>query len=160
PVMIALPLCLAWTSVKSETTRKVELAPVAVAFAVVGVLSIPAFRRPELGPIDESGRLIQTLCDKKADEHHTLNIVLADDGPAYNINTFIVAKQLMPDSACRAELGTVVYDEMNKVPVQASYERLNNADFVLFLKPGVKPGADWSRVHDNEFRLYCERVGK
>jgi hypothetical protein len=159
PVTVALPICLAWTSLKAPQASRVGVAPALVALATGGILSIPMIRRPDIVPIQKARVLIRKLCQEPTNQSPSVRIVLADDGPSFNINTFLLAKQFEEGASCQVELDTLVYDSVNQRSLQDSLKRIDTATFVVFLKPGIAAGPDWSRVHDSEFRAYCEKVG-
>ena len=63
------------------------------------------------------------------------------------------------DSLRPADLDTLVYDAINKATPEDGFRRIDAADYVLFLRPGLPPGPGWSRVYAQDYRAYCERVG-
>jgi hypothetical protein len=54
---------------------------------------------------------------------------------------------------------TLVYEAVNKRTLENGLRRIDEADYVLFLKPSLAPGSDWARVYAADYYKYCERVG-
>jgi hypothetical protein len=163
PIMIAMPLCLAWTSIRKEPAITMAATPILAALFVGTLFSLPMISRPQVAPISRAGELLQTL-DKQSIRRQPIQgqpikIVIATDGPEFNINTFLLAEQLRRDSVRSADLDTLVYDAINKRTPEEGFKRIDTADYVLFLRPGFPPGPDWSRIYAQDYRAYCEKVG-
>ncbi len=159
PVMIAMPLCLAWTGIRKESPKSVGAVPVLAALFVGTLFSLPMTGRPQIAPIKRAGELLRTLCQEQPTPGQPTKVVIATDGPEFNINTFLLAEQLRRDNLRSADLDTLVYDAINKGTLDEGFKRIDAADYVLFLKPGFMPGPDWSRTHAQDYRAYCEKVG-
>jgi hypothetical protein len=159
PVMIAMPLCLAWNSVREKPSMTVGAAPVLAALFVGMALFLPMVRRPEIAPIRRAGDLLKTLCEEQSIQHQPIKVVIATDGPAFNNETFLLAKQIGRDRLQAVDVETLVYDAVNKRSLEDGLRRIDAANFVLFLKPGLAPGPDWTRVYAADYRAYCQRVG-
>ena len=54
---------------------------------------------------------------------------------------------------------TLAYDEVNKRSLEEGFERIDKADYVLFLKPGNSLGPDWTMTRAKDYRAHCEKVG-
>lgn len=154
PVMIAMPLSLAWTSAKKTSGTTVGATPILAALLVGTLCAIPMVGKPEITPIQHTHELLGTLSQGRP-----ITVVIATDGPEFNIDTFMLAREISPDSLRQVELDTLVYDEINKRSLEDGLKRIDAADYVLFLRPGIPPGADWMRTHAQEYRAHCERVG-
>jgi len=89
PVMIAMPIALAWTSPRKEAATKVGAAPILVALVLVTAFSIPMVAKPEIAPVRRAGELLRTLYQGKP-----IWVVIATDGPQFNIETLQLARQL------------------------------------------------------------------
>ena len=159
PIMIAMPFCLAWTSVRKEPAITVGPAPILAAIFVGTLFSLPMISRPQVAPVRRAGELLRTLCQGQPVQGQTTKIVIATDGPDFNINTFLLAEQLRRDSVRPADLDTLVYDAINKRTAEEGFKRIDTADYVLFLRPGFPPGPDWSRIYAQDYRAHCEKVG-
>jgi hypothetical protein len=159
PVMIALPLCLAWTSFRDKPSARLAAAPVITTLIMVTALSIPMVRRPELAPIHSAEKLLTTLSQRPREPGRPVKVVIATDGPAFNIDTFLLARQVRIDNLQRVALDTLVYDNVNNRTLDDGLKRVDAADYVLFLRPGFTPGADWQRVWAREYRVHSEEVG-
>lgn len=159
PVMIALPLCLAWTGTGKDSLKSVGAVPILAALFVGMLFALPMANRPQVAPIRRAGQLLETLSQQHTASRQSTKIVIATDGPEFNINTFLLAEQLRGDTGRPADLDTLVYDAINKHTVADGLQRIDAADYVLFLKPGLTPGPDWSRVYAPEYRVHCEKVG-
>ena len=159
PIMIAMPLCLAWTGIRKGRPMTVGAVPILAALFVVTLFSMPMIGRPQVAPIRRAGDLLRTLCQGQPIQGQPIRIVIATDGPEFNINTFLLAEQLRRDSSRPADLDTLVYDAINKHTSEEGFGRIDAADYVLFLRPGFPPGPDWSRVYAQDYRAYCEKVG-
>ena len=159
PIMIALPLCLAWTGVRKESKQTVGAVPVFVALVLGAALALPMVRRPEVAPIQRAGELLQTLSQDQPPQGQRIKVLIATDGPESNINVFLLVDQFRQGALRSANLDTLVYDAMNKLTVDQGLARIDAADYVLFLKPGLAAGPDWSRVYAVAYRAHCEKVG-
>lgn len=153
PVMIALPLCLAWTTTKSAP-RDTPAGSLIVALVVGALFCIPMVRRPDIAPINSAGDLLTRLQNSGV---KPVRVIIATDGFAYNIDTFLLARQLRNLRAI--QLDTLVYDAAKGHKVDEGFRRIDAADYVLFLKPGLTAGADWTRVNAADYRAHCVSVG-
>jgi hypothetical protein len=158
PVMIAMPICLAWTSDRQQSAQRVGPAPIITALLLGVALFLPMIRRPELGPIRQVGHLLKTLSRDNESKDGRVRVVIATDGPAFNVDTFLLAKQVDWNNLRNIDIDTLVYDAINNHTLDEGFKRIDTANYVLFLRPGVTPGADWSRVHASSYRQYCEKV--
>ena len=156
PVMIAMPIALAWTSPRKESAMKVGAAPVVAALFAVTLFSIPMAGKPETAPVRRAGELLRTLY-----QGQPIWVVIATDGPQFNIETLQLARQLGGDSLRPENVGTLVYDAINERTLDQGLRSIDASDYVLFLKPGSPPASDWawSRVYARDYRAYCEKVG-
>jgi hypothetical protein len=116
-------------------------------------------RRPEVGPIKRAGELLRTLSLEQSTPGQPIKIVIATDGPEFNIDTFLLARQLGRESLESVDLDTLVYDAINKRTLKDGTDRIDTADYVLFLRSDHTPGADWQRVWAQDYRYHSERVG-
>ena len=157
--MIAVPLCLAWTNPRKEPAMTFGVVPILAALFVGTLFSMPMIGRPQVAPIRRAGELIQTLAQAQSIPRQPIRIVIATDGPEFNINTFLLAEQFRRDSVRPVDLDSLVYDAINKRTPEEGFRRVDAADYILFLKPGFPPGPDWSRVYAQDYRAYCEKVG-
>lgn len=137
----------------------VGTAPVLAALVVGTAFLGPMTRRPEIAPIRHAEDLLKTLSKEQPIPGQPMKVLIATDGPAFNIDTFLLAKQIGWDSLQGADVDTLVYDAVNKRSLEDGLKRIDAADYVLFLRPGLTPGADWQRVWAQEYRAYCERGG-
>jgi hypothetical protein len=159
PMMVAMPICLAWSSTRKGSTMTVGATPILAALFVGTLFSMPMIGRPQVAPIRRTGELLRILRQGQPIQGQPIKIVIATDGPEFNINTFLLAQQLGGDSLRQADLDTLVYDAINKSTAEEGFRRIDAADYVLFLRPGLTAGPDWSRVYAQDYRTYCERVG-
>jgi len=149
-----MPLALAWTNPRKGSAMNVGAAPILAAMSVVALFSMPMVSKPEIAPIRRAAELLKTLY-----QGQPIEVIIATDGPEFNIETFQLARQLGGDSLRSASVSTIVYDAINKRRLDEGLRRIDAADYVLFLKPGSSPGPDWSRVYAQDYRAYCEKVG-
>ena len=56
-------------------------------------------------------------------------------------------------------MDTLGYDAVNKRTLQDGLKRIDEADYVVFLRPGITPGPEWGRVWAQDYRAHCERIG-
>ncbi len=159
PIMIAMPLCLAWTSIRKEPKSAVGATPIFAALVIGVLLAFPMVRRPEVAPIKRAGQLLQTLSHDQPTPRQPIKVVIATDGPEFNIDTFLLARQLGRDSLGSVDLDTLVYDAINKRTLKDGTDRIDTADYVLFLRADHAPGADWQRVWAQEYRSHSEKAG-
>ena len=159
PVMIAMPLCLAWTTTSSKQREQLGARPILGALALAAVFSAPMVRRPEVAPIQRAEDLLTTLAKQQPTQGQPIKFLIATDGPAFNIDTFLLAKQIGWDTLNRVDVDTLVYDAVNKRTLQDGLKQIDDSDYVVFLRPGLTPGANWQRVWAQEYRAYCEKVG-
>jgi len=159
PVMIAMPLCLAWTSVRKDSKLTVGAAPVFAALLLGAALAFPMVRRPELVPIQRTRDLLQTLSHDQPTPGKPIKVVIATDGPEFNIDTFLLARQIGRESLESVHLDTLVYDAINKRTLKDGTDRIESADYVLFLRPDHTPGVDWERVWAQNYRSDAEKAG-
>jgi hypothetical protein len=160
PVMIAMPLCLAWTSIRKESKPVVVgRAPLLTALLVGTLLALPMIVRPQVAPIRRAGDLLRYLCQENSVQGQPTRIVIATDGPDFNIDTFLLAERLRRDNLQPAGLDTLVYDAINKRSLEEGFRRIDAADYVLFLRSDHIPGADWARVYAQDYRAHCEKFG-
>src|SRR5260370_789616 len=139
PIMIAMPLCLAWTGIRKESKLNVGSAPVLAALLMGTVIALPMIGRPESAPIRRAGDLLRTLSQKDPIEGHPTRVMIATDGPAFNIDTFLLARQLGGDSLQPVDLDTLVYDAINKRSLEDGLRRIDAAAYVLFFPPHLAP---------------------
>jgi hypothetical protein len=159
PVMIALPVCLAWTHFRERPSARLGSAPVIAALILVTAVSIPMVHRPELAPIRSAGELLTTLSQRPRAPGRPVKVVIATDGPAFNIDTFLLARQVRIHNLQGVALDTLVYDKVNRWTLEAGLKRIDAADFVLFLRPDFTPGAGWQRIWAGEYRAHTKAVG-
>ncbi len=155
PVMIAMPLCLAWTNLRSASQATMRPAPLLAVLLVVTLFAIPMVGKPNIVPIEHAGELLKTLSQGRS-----TTVILATDGPLFNVDTFQLARQIGGNTLRPVLLDTLVYDEVNKRSLEDGLRRIDKADYVLFLKPGNSPGPDWTMTRAKDYRTYCENVGK
>jgi hypothetical protein len=159
PIMIAMPLCLAWIGIRKDSKPAVSAAPIFAALLLGTLLALPMIRRPEVVPIKRAGELLRTLSLEQSTPGQPIKIVIATDGPEFNIDTFLLARQLGRESLESVDLDTLVYDAINKRTLKDGTDRIDTADYVLFLRSDHTPGADWQRVWAQDYRYHSERVG-
>ena len=155
PVMIALPLGLAWTKSKRASEMVMGVTPVLAALIAGMLFAIPMVAKPEITPIEHSGELLRNLSRGRP-----VAAIIATDGPQFNIETFQVARQIGGEYLRPVRVDTLVYDEVNKRTLEDGLRRIDKADYVLFLKPEHTPGPDWSRTRAKDYRAYCENKGR
>ena len=153
PAMIAVPLCLAWTSSKSEG---MVFSPslILAGLLAVTLCSVPMVNRPDIGPIKRIGELLGALSRGRPTA-----VVLATDGVLFNVETVELARQLGGDYLQPIRVETLVYFEFSKRSLADGLDRIDKADYVLFLKPGHSPGPDWTMTRAKDYRAYCEKIG-
>jgi hypothetical protein len=159
PVMIAMPLGLAWTGIRKESSKSVGAVPILAALLLGTLFAWPMTRRPQVAPIKRAGELLRTLSQEQPTSGRPVNIVIATDGPEFNFDTFELAEKIGQDTLPPLELDALVYYSLNKRTADEGLKRIDAADYVLFLKPGLAPGPDWSRVYAQDYRAHCEKVG-
>ena len=161
PVMIAMPICLAWTTTTSKQKEPVEIGsrPILAALIVAAILSVPMVRRPEIAPIRRAEDLLIELTKNQPVPGQSMKFLIATDGPAFNIDTFLLAKQIGWEMLHEVDVDTLVYDAVNKRTLDDGLKRIDEANYVVFLRLGLTPGADWQRVWAKDYRAYCERMG-
>jgi hypothetical protein len=153
PAMICLPLCLAWTN--SRTGQKYSRPSLILSgLLVVTLLSIPMVTRPEIAPIQRTGQLLGTLSGGRPTV-----VVLATDGVLFNIETVELARQLGGEYLRPVLVETLVYLESSGRSLEDALDRIDKADYVLFLKPGNSFGPDWTMTRAKDYRAHCEKVG-
>ena len=152
--MIAMPLCLAWTNLKSESEIAVRPAPILAALLVGTLCAIPMVGRPEIAPIERAGELLKTLSQARPTV-----VIIATDGGFFNIETVELARQIGGEYLRSVRVETLVYDEVNKRTLDDGLRRIDMADYVLFLKPGNSPGPDWAMTRAADYRAHCGKVG-
>jgi hypothetical protein len=154
PVMIAMPLCLAWTNLRSAYQAAMRPAPVLAALLVATLFAIPMVGKPNIVPIEHAGELLLTLSQGRPTA-----VLLGTDGGFFNVETVELARQIGGDTLRPVSVDTLVYDEVNKRSLEEGFERIDKADYVLFLKPGNSPGPDWTMRRAKDYRAHCEKVG-
>jgi hypothetical protein len=159
PVMLAMPLCLAWTGIKKNSAKRVGAVPILTALLLGTLFALPMTRRPQVAPINRAGELLRTLSQEQPNLGRPVNVVIATDGPEFNFDTFQLAQKIEEDTLAPVELDALVYYALNKRTADEGFQRIDAADYVLFLKPGLPPGPDWSRVYAQAYRAHCEKVG-
>jgi hypothetical protein len=63
------------------------------------------------------------------------NVVLASDSPDWNIETFLLARELMGGTTTGIRLSTVVYSVMQENPISDDFQALENGDAVVIETP-------------------------
>ena len=159
PVMVAMPLCLAWTGIRKDSPKSVGAIPILAGLLLGTVFALPMTKRPQVAPIQRAGQLLRTLGYEQPTPGRPVNIVIATDGPDFNFDTFQLAEKIGQDTLPPIELDALVYYALNKRIPDEGFQRIDTADYVLFLKPGLAPGPDWSRVYAQDYRVHCEKVG-
>lgn len=154
PVMIAMPLCLAWTDARTAPRIAMGPTPILAAFLVGTLCAIPMVGRPVIAPIQRSGKLLRTLS-----EGRSTTVMIATDGPLFNIESLQLARQTGANDLRPVFLDTLVYDEVNGRSLEEGLRRIDNADYVLFLRAKHQAGPDWSRTRAKDYRAHCEKVG-
>lgn len=153
-VAVALPLALSWTSFRPAAPMRWGAAPFLGGLLAGLLLAVPMVSRPRLTPIRHVGDLLHELS-----HGHPTTFVISTDGPEYNIETFQLARQIGGASLRPVYLDTLVYDAINKRTIEDGYQRMTAADYVLFLKPEVPAGPEWSRQWAALYRAYAEQHG-
>jgi hypothetical protein len=159
PVMIALPLCLAWTSIRKKSTPGVGAAPILASLFIGTLLALPMIGRPQVEPIRRAGELLRKLCQGRPVQGGPVRVVIATDGPESNVNIFQVAEQISLENLAPAHVETIIYDAINKRPPEMGFSSIDAADYVLFLKPNLPQDAEWTRIYAKDYRAHCEKVG-
>ena len=159
PVMIAMPLCLAWTGIRKDSKSAVGTAPIIVALFVGALLALPMRSRPLIAPIHRAGELLEILNHRQQTSGQPVKVIIATDGPDFNIDTFLLARQLGRDHLGSVDLDTLVYDAINKRSLKDGTDRIDTADYVLFLRSNHTLGADWQRIWAQDYRSYSEKIG-
>jgi hypothetical protein len=153
PAMIGLPLCLAWTSSRSQN-ESFKPSLMLAGFLAVTLFSIPMVTRPEIAPIERTGELLTTLSGGRPTV-----VVLATDGVLFNVETVELARQLGGEYLRPVRVETLVYFESSKRSLEDAFDRIDKADYVLFLKPGNSFGPDWTMTRAKDYRGHCEKIG-
>src|SRR5262249_7397730 len=109
-------------------------------------------------PIHEAESLLRKLVLEQSSQGHETRVLIATDGPAFNINTLSLARQA-GSGLQSINLDTLVYDALNKRSMEDGLRRIEAADFVLFLKPGLPAGPQWSTVWAEQYRAHCQALG-
>jgi hypothetical protein len=123
------------------------------------LFALPMTKRPKVAPIQRAGELLRTLSQEQPPPGRPVNIAIATDGPDFNFDTFQLAEEIGQDTLPPIELDALVYYALNKRSAEEGLNRIDVSDYVLFLKPALAPGPDWSRVYARDYRAHCERVG-
>jgi hypothetical protein len=153
PVMIAMPLCLGWTNLRPASETTVKPAPILAALLVGTLFAIPMAGRPDIAPIERAGELLKNLSQGRQ-----TTVLLATDGGFFNVETVELARQIGGDYLRPVRVDTLVYDEVNKRSLEDGLKRIDNADYVLFLKPNNAPGPDWTMTRAKDYRAHCEKI--
>jgi len=152
-IAVALPLALAWNSLPSPRSS-FDSAHFLGGLLVALLVAIPMVARPRLEPIRHGEELLLALSRGRL-----ATFMIATDGPQYNIETLQLARQIGGASLQPVYLDTLVYDAINKRTLEDGYERMAQANYVLFLKARFPAGPDWSRQWAAQYRTYAERHG-
>jgi len=153
PAMICLPLCLAWTSSRTEG-KSFRPSVILSGLLAVTLLSIPMVARPDIAPIERTSELLSTLSAGRPTV-----VVLATDGVLFNVETVELARQLGGEYLQPVRVETLVYLESSGRTLEDAFDRIDRADYVLFLKPGNSFGPDWTMTRAREYRGHCEKIG-
>jgi hypothetical protein len=154
PIMIGMPFCLAWSNLKSESKATARPASILGALLVCMVFAIPMVGRPDIVPIQRDRELLEKLSQGRP-----TTIMLATEGVLFNVETVELARQLGGEHLRPVRVDTLAYDEVNKRSLEEGFERIDKADYVLFLKPGNSLGPDWTMTRAKDYRAHCEKVG-
>ena len=152
-IAVELPLALAWNSLPSSPSS-FDSAHFLGGLLVALLVAIPMVARPRLEPTRHGEELLLALSRGRP-----ATLVIATDGPEYNIETLQLARQIGGASLQSAYLDTLVYDAINKRTLENGYERMARANYVLFLKARFPAGPDWSRQWAAQYRTYAEEHG-
>jgi hypothetical protein len=132
PVMIGLPFAAA-SLVSTRKGWQVNGPLVAVVAFVLVLACVPMVQRPDVRKFRNLPRLLQTLEDAKA-----RNILIATDSPTFNIESFLLSKEILGKSHAALTIGTLAYDYMHSIDLEYSLKRVDGADAVIFEKPFPK----------------------
>jgi hypothetical protein len=154
PLAIALPLVLSWNSSRYSPPLRFEAVHFLGGALLALMVAVPMVARPILGPIRQAKDLEENLSLGKPTV-----IELATDGLDYNINTFLLARQIGYATLQPVQLDTLVYDAIAKRTLEDGYRRISSADYVLFLKPEFDAGPTWSRQWESQYRSYVATRG-
>jgi hypothetical protein len=154
PVMIAMPVCLAWTKLKSMSQTTVRLSPILAALLAGTLCAIPMVSTPEIAPIKRTEQLLRSLSQGRP-----IGVMVATEGPYFNIDTVELARQIGGEYLRAVRVDTVAYDEIHNRTLEDGLRRIDKTDYVLFLKPGNSPSPDWTRTRAADYRAYCEKFG-
>ena len=154
PVWLCLPFAVAAASNDASLTpvavRGLGLAPVWLSI----VLSVATAGRFDMHAVSKFQLVLQSL-----PHNRPIQVLMADDEAAYNVETLILARQLDLPAFRKMQVSTVVYDIVaGRTPAQ-SIKRLLGADYVILRWPVDKSSAEWANRFLPQFRAAIEAHG-
>jgi hypothetical protein len=152
PVMIGFPFAAASVVSTSKAWQVNRRLIVVIAF-VLALACVPMVQRPVIEKIRNLSGLLQSLEDAKV-----RSILIATDSPTFNIESFLLSKEILGKSHDRLTIGTLAYDYMHSRDLEYSLKRVDSADAVIFEKPFPKyPDFTNNRVQEYYRRAKADK---
>lgn len=154
PVWLCLPFCAL------AATASAGWAPVpirGVGFAPLwlsSVLSVAAAGRFDMHAVTKMELVLESL-----PHNRPIQVLMANDEGAYNIETLILARQLDLAEFHQIRLGTVVYDIVSGTMPAESIKRLLHANYVIMRWPLQAGAPEWTNRYLPQFRAAVKANG-
>lgn len=128
PLFVAVPLfaTLAWTSGR----RELAFGSFPVLLAGTVLLSLPTIGRPDLAEVRRASSILRAAAPQPDDR-----LLIATDSGHFNVETFILARELDHPGRGVTHTGTSAYDHMHNRPVEFSLDRIPQVHAVVFEWP-------------------------
>jgi hypothetical protein len=156
PAMVSFPFLLVALVPNGPQQGRpaVSKAAFAAAFLVMVLVSLPMTKRPELSNVWRARDLLV-----KCGLHGYTRITLATDSPGFNIETFLLAKELLGKPGRKFRIGTLVYDIVHEKPVESGFEVMRHSDVTIFEEPQpVSP--EFTNRRAGDYGSYVLRNGR
>lgn len=152
PFLIAAPVVLAAVASPTDeeasyTSASISLSRFLTLLLAGALAAVPMTGRPDLTHVRTAETALRSLPPSQP-----LNVMLASDDSAFNIETFKLAQQLAFPALAALRIGTVVYDPAAGRSVEESIKTLEAADVVIMLRTPVREAPEWTNANAARFR--------
>ncbi len=150
PFLVGLPFALAaLASAERPETPRTGSAGLLSVLLVAVLLAVPMTQRPDLRYVREVQAALASL-----PQDRPLNVLMASDDSAINLDTLLLAQQLDLGRFGRMHIETVVYDETYGHSEAEMLARLEHADVMVLLTGLIRKAPEWTNRHAAVFRAH------
>jgi hypothetical protein len=136
PVLAGFPILLALATERSAKLRESRktIGVLVGAFSCAFLVSLPMRARPDLSNV-RNAEAILLRCGGESPGEAPLRFTLATDSASLNVETFLLAKELLGPAGRRFTISTLAYDEPEGRSLDSSFRVIDGSDVIAFEDP-------------------------